>query len=89
MFTTREYAVGLHVSWPTLSPTCILVDHIDSKAVRSALSPSDAPLKLPRFKAVVIEVLKNGDALAAYNGRFTEQQLAEGCFLPVLWLRNL
>jgi len=88
MQTSVRYAVGQVIAWPTLDKRCVLVDEIGWSLLCSD-GFSVAPENLPLFHAVVFEVLKNGEALAAYNGRFTTEQLTGDRVLPVLWLRHI
>lgn len=84
----RAFALGQLIGWPTFDPRALLVDYLPYHELCSALAPASAqPLALPPYQAVVFEVLKDGSALAAYNGRFTPEQLAQNVSLPVLWLR--
>jgi hypothetical protein len=87
MQESARYTVGQLIAWPTLSPRCVLVDEIAWNALCSD-GPAITPETLPPYHAVVFEVLKNGEALAAYNGRFTSEQLTGERVLPVLWLRH-
>ena len=83
---THRHFVGQILSYPTLSHKCVLVDYVGWNEVASLMPDLKHP-GLPPLKAVVFEVLKNGSALAAYNGRHTTRQLlAEKPDLPVLWL---
>jgi hypothetical protein len=84
--TQSKFSVGQLVSWPTCSKKCIHVDYIDWARVAEDFVRGTDAHSPPRFHAVVFEVMPNGSALAAYNGRFSPEELERNPTVPVIWL---
>jgi hypothetical protein len=86
MTTKSRFRIGQLVSWPTYSKKCIHVDYIDWCLVAKDFAPDSDAHSPPRYHAVVFELMPNGSALAAYNGRFSPEELASNPTVPVIWL---